>query len=75
MMLYMQQMVEYADEYTIKFNGSKSRMLLFKGRQCKNPHRTLIIDWVTIHCSESVSDLGHNVSTNDKDSIAKSSQF
>ncbi len=64
--------VDYADEYNIKFKGSKSRMLLFKGRQCKNSQRTLSIDEVTIHCSESVSDLGHNVSTNDKDSIAKS---
>ncbi len=44
----MQQMVDmcidYADEYNIKFNGSKSCMLLFKGRQCKDLQRTLIID-------------------------------
>ncbi len=40
----------------------------------RNSQRTLIIDGVTIHCSESVSDLGHNVSTNDKDSIAKSAE-
>ncbi len=74
----MQQMVDmcidYADEYNIKFNGSKSRMILFKIRQCKDSQRTLIIDGVTIHCSESVSNLGYNVSTNDKDSIAKSAK-
>ncbi len=74
----MQQMVDmcvdYADEYNIKFKGSKSCMLLFKGRQCKNSQRTLSIDEVIIHCSESVSDLGHNVSINDKDSIAKSAK-
>ncbi len=74
----MQQMVDmcfdYADVYNIKFNGSKSHMPLFNGRQCKDSQRTLIIDRVTIHCSESVSDLGHNVSINDKDSIAKSAQ-
>ncbi len=29
-------------------------MPLFKGRQCKDSQRTLIIDGVTIHCSESV---------------------
>ncbi len=62
----MQQMVDmcvdYADEYNIKFNGSKSCILLFKGRQCKDSQRMLIIDGVIIHCSESVSDLGHNVS-------------
>ncbi len=49
-------------------------MLLFNGRQCKNSQRLLIIDGVTINCSASVSDLGHNVSTNDKDSIAKSAK-
>ncbi len=57
--------VDYAHEYNIKFNGSKSLMLLFKCRHCKG---------VTMHCSESVSDLSHNVSTNDKDSIAKSAK-
>ncbi len=66
--------IDYADEYNIKFNGSKSRKLLFKGRQCKDSQITLITDRVTIHCSESVSDLGHNVSTKDKDSIVKSSK-
>ncbi len=66
--------VEYANEYNIIFNGSKSCLLLFKGRQCKDSQRMLIIDGVTIHCSESVSDLGHTVSTNDKDSVAKSAK-
>ncbi len=61
--------VDYTEEYYIKFNGSKSCMLLFKGRQCKDSQRMPIIDGVTIHCSESVCDLGCNVSTNDKDSI------
>ncbi len=64
--------LQYADENNIKFNDSKSCMLLFKGIQFKDSQRPLIIDGVTIHCSKSVCDLGHNVSTNDKDSIAKS---
>ncbi len=42
--------------------------------KCKDSQRTLIIDGVIIHCRESVSDLGHNFSTNDKDSIAKSAK-
>ncbi len=25
---------KYAEEYNISFNGGKSRLLLFKGRQC-----------------------------------------
>ncbi len=49
----MQQMVDmvvdYADGYNIKFNGSNSCMLLFKDRQCKNSQGTLIIDgWPSI---------------------------
>ncbi len=52
----MQQMVDkcvdYADKYNIKFNGSKSCMLLFKGRECDVSQRRLIIDGVTINCSE-----------------------
>ncbi len=39
--------VDYADEYNIKCNGSKSCMLLFKGRQYKYSQRMLIIDGVT----------------------------
>ncbi len=39
----MQQMVdmcvEYADEYNIRFNGSKTCMLLLKGRQLVRIHR------------------------------------
>ncbi len=67
--------VEYTDDYNIKFNDSKSCMLLLRGGwQCKDSQRTLISDGVTIHCSESVSDLGHTVSRNDKDSIAKSAK-
>ncbi len=66
--------VDYADEYNIKLSGNKSYMILFKGRQCKDSQRMLIFDGVTIHCSESVCDLGHNVSTKDKDSIAKSAK-
>ncbi len=47
-------------------------MLLLKGRQCKDSQRMLIINGVTIHCSESLHDLGHTVSTNNKYNIAKS---
>ncbi len=66
--------IEYADGYNIKYNGSKSHMLLLKDRHCKDSQRMLIINGVTIHCSESLHDLGHTVSTNSKDSIAKSAK-
>ncbi len=31
----------YAEEYNIKFKGSKSRLRLFKGRQCKTSIKSL----------------------------------
>ncbi len=55
----------YAVEYNIKFNGSKSRLLLFKGRQCKTSIKSLLVNGVALQCVDSVMDLGHSVSSND----------
>jgi len=74
----MQQMidicVQYAREYSVKFNGSKSHMLLFRGRQCKVSNRTLNMDGAVLQCEESVLDLGHKVSTTDKCCIIKAAK-
>ncbi len=37
----------YAEEYNIKFNGSKSRLHLFKGRQCKTCIKSLHVNGVS----------------------------
>ncbi len=59
---------KYAEEYNISFNGSKSRLLLFKGRQCKISNRGIIVNGVLLNMSESAV-LGHHVCTYDKDRI------
>ncbi len=59
----------YAEEYNIKFNGSKSRSLLFKGRQCITSIKSLHFNGVALQCVDSVMDLEHAVSSNDKDSM------
>lgn len=56
---------------SITFNESKSHiMLLIKHWQCTNSQRTLIVDGMTLYCNDYVNDLVHDVSTNNKDSIA-----
>ncbi len=42
---------------------------LFKGRQCKISIKSLRVNGVALQCVDSVMDLGHAVSSNDKDSI------
>ncbi len=38
----------YAEEYNIKFNGSKSRLLLFKDRQYKTSIKSLSVNGVAL---------------------------
>ncbi len=38
----------YAEEYNIKFNGSKSCLRLFKGRQCKASIKSLSVNGVVL---------------------------
>ncbi len=59
----------YAEEYNIKFNVSKSCLLLYKGRQCKTSIKSLHVNGVALQCVDYVTDLGHAVSSNDKDSM------
>ncbi len=46
--------------FNIKFNGSKSRLLLFKGRNCKILTRGVTVSETAVH-------LGHHMSTKDKE--------
>ncbi len=60
---------KYADEYNISCNDIKSRLLLFKGRQCKVTNWDIIANGVLLNMSEIAVHLGHPVCTNDKDCI------
>ncbi len=57
---------EYANEFNIKFNGSKSHLLLFKGRKCKISTRGITVNCVSLNVSETAVHLGHHMLTKDK---------
>ncbi len=54
---------KYAKEFNIKFNGSKSCLLLFKGRNCKMLTRGVTVNGV----SETAVHHDHHMSTKDKE--------
>ncbi len=60
----------YAEEYNIKFNGSKSHLLLFKSRQYNVSIKSLHLNGVALQCVDFVMDIEHAVSLNGIDSIA-----
>ncbi len=60
---------KYAKEFNIKFNGSKSCLLLFKGRNCKISTRGVTVNGVSLTVSETAVHLGHHMSTKDKECI------
>ncbi len=57
----------YAKEFNIKFNGSKSCLLLFKGRNCKISTRGVTVNGVPLTVSETAVHFGHHMSTKDKE--------
>ncbi len=57
---------KYAKEFNMKFNGSKSRLLLFKGRNCKISTRGVTFNGVSLTVSETAVHLCHHMSTKDK---------
>ncbi len=60
---------QYATEFNIKFNGKKSKLLIFKGKGCKIGINKVVVNGDTIHSSEMANYLGHTTSVSDKDSM------
>ncbi len=58
---------KYAKESNIKFNGSKSHLLLFKERNCKISTRGVIVNDVSLTVSKTAVHLRHHMSTKDKE--------
>ncbi len=56
---------KYAKEFNIKFNGSKCRLLLFKGRNCKILTTDVTVNGVSLTMSDTAVHLGHHMSTKD----------
>ena len=49
---------EYADEFHVKFNGLKSKFLVFKGRGCRPSASSVRINGVEIRNVQSAVHLG-----------------
>ena len=58
---------EYANEYNILFNGAKSQLLMFKGRNCKPVYGNVYVNGTVVEYSESAIHLGHQINVNDRD--------
>lgn len=61
----------YAEQYSILFNGSKSQLMFFKGRKCKEFKGDIYVNGSVLQYCEKASHLGHCISTLDDDSGVK----
>ncbi len=52
---------QYATEFNIKFNGKKTKLLIFKGKGCKISINKIEVNGDTIHSSEMANHLGHTI--------------
>ncbi len=59
---------EDATEFNVKCNVKKSKLLIFKGKQCKISIQKIKINGDTIHSSEIEDHLGHTTIVSNKDS-------
>ena len=60
---------QYAAEFDILFNGSKSKLLFFKGRYASTITSGIMVNGEIVHISDNAVHLGHNISTSDRDSM------
>ena len=60
---------QYAAEFNILFNGSKSKLLFFKGRYASTITSGIMLNGEIVHISDNAVLLGHKNSTSDRDSM------
>ena len=65
---------QYASEYDILFNGSKSKLLFFKGRCCNVSTLGIVVCGQLVEMSDTAVHLGHTITSNDRDIITKSAK-
>ena len=58
---------QYAAEFDILFNGSKSKLLFFKGRYASTITSSIMVNGEIVHISDNAVHLGRNISTSDRD--------
>ena len=63
----------FANEYNVIFNGTKSKLLVFKGRECNLFNNICVyINGKRVICSLDADHLGHKIASNDNESAVKS---
>ena len=60
---------KYAHEYYVNFNGTTSRYLIFRGRNCKPDNITVFFNDTELYCTQDAVHLGHHISVINKDSL------
>ena len=60
---------QYAAEFDMLFNGSKSKLLFFKDRYACTITSGIMVNGEIVHISDNAVHLGHNISTSDRDSM------
>ncbi len=64
---------DYASEYNVAFNGNKSKLMFFKGRECaKHVSVSVSVNGNTVESETKAVHFGHRVSSQDSDSLVKS---
>lgn len=60
---------EYANEYHVKFNGLKSKFLVFKGKGCSSRDESIMVNGSFLNNVDEADHLGHVINVNDKNSL------
>ncbi len=64
---------DYGSEYNVAFNGNKSKLMFFKGREFVKPVSVSVsVNGNTVECGTEADHLGHRVSSQNSDSLVKS---
>ena len=61
---------KYASEFDILFNGSKSKLLFFKGRFSNGMESGIMVNGELVNISNNAVHLGHTISSSDRESIS-----
>ena len=61
---------KYASQFDILFNGSKSKLLFFKGRFSNGMESGIIVNGGLLNISDNAVHLGHTISSSDRESIS-----
>ena len=65
---------EYATEFDVTFNGKKSQLLFFRGRECVFSNLNIYVCGQLVDMCDSATHFGHFIASTDKKSIVKSAK-